>query len=219
MQGVLRRAARSAAVAIGSAAFLSALGCGYFGDATPFDPDELSRSPGWVAVPDVPLTLQKDTADCGLAAVSMVLAHWEIPVADGELEQSGLLVPGKGSTAKDLRDFARAKGLSAFLIHGCWDDLKNEIRKGHPVIVGLVKPSSSGLITHYEVVVALHPEREIVVTHDPAAGWQQNSFGGFRREWDPAGYLTLVVFRRKDPRPDGPDAPGSWPPTSREEAR
>jgi len=189
------RAFRSLVLAAGGAALLSVLGCAYTGEAKDFDPAELSSSPGWISVPEVPLTLQKSTEDCGTAALAMVLEFWRIPVSPEEWETSGVLLSGKGSRARDLRDLARQKGLQAFLIHGRWEDLRNEVDRGHPVIVGLVKPARSGAVTHYEVVVAVHPERELVVTHDPANGWRQNSLSGFRKEWDPAGYLTLVFFR------------------------
>ena len=189
------RAVRFFALVAVGAALLSALGCAYTGEAKDFDPSELTASPGWISVPEVPLALQKSTEDCGTAALSMILDYWHIPMTPEEWESSDLLLAGKGSRARDLRDLARQKGLQAFLIHGRWEDLRNEVDRGHPVIVGLVKPANSGAVTHYEVVVAVHPERQIVVTHDPANGWRQNSVSGFRKEWDPAGYLTLVFFR------------------------
>jgi ABC-type bacteriocin/lantibiotic exporter with double-glycine peptidase domain len=189
------QAFRPLVLAAGGAALLAVLGCAYTGEAKDFNPEELTTSPGWISVPEVPLALQKSTEDCGTAALAMVLEFWRIPVTPEEWESSDLLIAGKGSRAGDLRDLARQKGLQAFLIHGRWEDLQNEVGRGHPVIVGLVKPASSGAVTHYEVVVAVHPEREIVVTHDPANGLRQNSLSGFRKEWDPAGYLTLVFFR------------------------
>jgi ABC-type bacteriocin/lantibiotic exporter with double-glycine peptidase domain len=189
------RAVRFFALAAVGAALLSALGCAYTGEAKDFDPGELTTSPGWISVPEVPLEIQKSTEDCGTTALSMVLEYWRVAVSLEEWESSGLLLAGKGSRARDLRDLARQKGLQAFLIHGRWEDLRNEVDRGHPVIVGLVKPASSGAVTHYEVVVAVHPEREIVVTHDPANGRRQYPLSGFRKEWDPAGYLTLVFFR------------------------
>jgi ABC-type bacteriocin/lantibiotic exporter with double-glycine peptidase domain len=189
------------------AAALALGGCGTLGEATPFDPEEFRSEPGWLVVSDVPVSLQRRSTDCGTAALSMVLAYWQVPLDDTDLSASGLLVPGKGARAKDLRDFARRKGLESFLIHGEWEDLLKEISRGHPVIVGLVKPADSGAVTHYEVVVAVHPDRGIVVTHDPAAGWQQNSRSGFRKEWDPAGYLTLVFYRA-----DGDSSPSDTSP-------
>jgi len=191
---------------LGAGLFLALAGCSYLGEATSFDPDELHRSPGWIAVPEVPVVRQREAADCGTAALQMVLSYWKIPISESDLDRFCPALPGKGTRAGDLRDFARKEGLESYLIHGEWDDLRRELAKGHPVIVGLVKRHASGALTHYEVVVAVHPERGLVVTHDPAAGWQQNSLSGFRKEWDPAGYLTLVCFRGEHPPPH-PGAP------------
>ena len=183
---------------------LAAAGCGSAGEATIFDPDALDVEPGWISVPDVPVVLQKESADCGMTSLAMVFAHWGVPVAAGEFAVDAPLVPGKGTTASDLRDFARRKGLECTLIHGRVEDLRRELSEGHPVIVGLVKLAPSGAVTHYEVVVALHPRRRIIVTHDPANGWRQNSLDEFRKEWDPAGSLT-IVFVPRGPRPPDPE--------------
>jgi ABC-type bacteriocin/lantibiotic exporter with double-glycine peptidase domain len=189
---------------LGAALLLSAAGCNYLGDATAFDPRELDQTPGWVAVREVPVVLQKDRTDCGAAALSMVLAYWQIPLTPEEVKGTCLVIEDLGIKAKDLRDLARERGLQAYLIHGRWEDLEVELRREHPVIVGLVKPYVSGALTHYEVVVAVHPERRIVVTHDPGHGWRQNSLEGLRKEWEPAGFLTLVFFRKET----GPEAQG-----------
>ena len=197
MQGKLRRATGllgPMALALFAAA---ASGCAGAGGSTEFDPEVLETQPGWIAVPDVPVALQKESVDCGRAALAMVLAHWDVSLDAAELVSAAPLVPGKGASAKDLRDFARKKGLEAYLIHGQVEDLRHELSDGHPVIVGLVKFAPSGVATHYEVVVALNPDQGIIVTHDPANGWRQNTIEGFRREWDPAGYLALVFVRRE----------------------
>jgi ABC-type bacteriocin/lantibiotic exporter with double-glycine peptidase domain len=186
-------------------ALLAAAGCAGAGTSTEFDPDVLETQPGWIAVEDVPVTLQKESVDCGRASLAMVLAHWNVTLDAAELASSAPLIAGKGTSAKDLRDFARKKGLEAYLIHARVEDLRRELSNGHPVIVGLVKFAPSGVVTHYEVVVALNPDQGIVVTHDPANGWRQNTLEGFRKEWDPAGYLALV-FVRRDPPPASPES-------------
>jgi len=204
VQGILRE--RADRLGLAAAALFAALAAGCAaGGSTDFDPGVLETQPGWIAVGDVPVTLQKESVDCGRAALAMVLAHWDVPLDAAELASSAPLIPGKGFSAKDLRDFARKKGLEAYLIHARVEDLQRELCEGHPVIVGLVKFASSGVVTHYEVVVALNPGQGIVVTHDPANGWRQNTLDGFRKEWDPAGYLALV-FVRREPRPADPES-------------
>jgi ABC-type bacteriocin/lantibiotic exporter with double-glycine peptidase domain len=181
------------------AALLAIAGCAGAAGSAEFDPGVLETQPGWIVVEDVPVTLQKESVDCGRASLAMVLAHWDVSLDAAELASPAPLLPGKGASATELRDFAKKKGLEAYLLHARIQDLRRELSDGHPVIVGLVKFAGSGVVTHYEVVVAFHPEQGIVVTHDPAGGWRQNTLDGFRKEWAAAGSLALV-FVRPEPR-------------------
>jgi ABC-type bacteriocin/lantibiotic exporter with double-glycine peptidase domain len=210
--GVLRAFCRFGLPACG-ALFLLLAGCSYLGEAKDFDPAELKSEPGWIAAPGVAVELQKQADDCGTAALSMIFDYWRIP--RDEENPNAHLIPGKGISARDLRDLARKNGLESYLIHGQWSDLRNELSRGHPVIVGLLKLGRSGLVTHYEVVVAIHPDREVVVTHDPASGWRQNSRSGFQKEWDPAGYLTLVFY---PPEPSAASSGETAPKTVRKQS-
>lgn len=197
--GGLRIGRIAIAIAI---AFLSAAGCSYFGEATAFDPQELDQTPGWLAVRTVPVILQQEKTDCGAASLSMVLAHWNVGTTLEDVVHRCPMIPGKGIRAKDLRDYAKSCGLESYLIHGCWEDLGREIGRGHPVIVGLVKPDGNSIMTHYEVVVAIHLESQSVVALDPARGWCRTSMGDFCKEWEPAGFLTLVFFPGDPPQPE-----------------
>jgi len=199
----LRVSARTdgSAGAILTIVLLGAAGCSTAGEARDFDPQDLDRTPGWIAVRTVPVILQKEKTDCGAASLAMVLSHWKIDAPLDEVVRHCPLIAEQGIRAKDLRDYARSCGLQSYLIHGCWEDLGKEVGQDHPLIVGLVKPDGSGIITHYEVVVAVQPETNSVVTLDPARGWSLTSRSGFCKEWEPAGFLTLVFFRGDPPSP------------------
>ncbi|HKS16388.1 MAG TPA: cysteine peptidase family C39 domain-containing protein [Planctomycetota bacterium] len=176
-------------------------GCGYLGTAKTFDASDLRHEEGWVAVRGVTEIRQASTTDCGAAALAMVFSWWG--VREDLSDVLAACPPGpEGIKAAALRAHAKAKGLSAYAFEGKTEDLERELKRGRPLIVGMVKPYAlTGGATHYEVVVAWHPEKKVVVTLDPAAGWRQNGLDGFLREWDPAGRLVLLVFRDPD---DGP---------------
>ncbi|MBV8880727.1 MAG: C39 family peptidase [Planctomycetaceae bacterium] len=173
---------------------IAAQGCAYRGTARDFDPAELKTETGWVSVPHVSPQRQDAREDCGIAALGMVLRHYDREVPPAQIEKACPIEPGAGSRAGDMRDFAKRHGLDAYLIHGELSDFSKELSRGHPVIVGLVKQYSSGPLTHYEVVVALHPDRKEIVTLDPANGWRSNTLEGFQQEWDAAARLALVIF-------------------------
>jgi ABC-type bacteriocin/lantibiotic exporter with double-glycine peptidase domain len=170
-------------------------GCSYLGTAKDADPVDFERENGWIAVRDVPVLLQESEEDCGAATLAMALAHLRVPASRDTVVRNCPPEPGQGIRAGALRDYARSLGLQAFLFHGTFSDFQKELSQGRPVVVGLVKPHVAGGLTHFELVVGLHPEKELVVTLDPARGWRRNGYAGFLAEWEPAGRLTLVLMK------------------------
>jgi ABC-type bacteriocin/lantibiotic exporter with double-glycine peptidase domain len=168
----------------------AAAGCStYTGSAKTLQPRELRKETGWLAVEGVPLLRQADEHDCGPTALSMVLAYWQ-PKQPRALDA---LPKDRKVTVKELRDFARSRGFTAFVVAGKPDDLVYELDHGRPAIVGVAKSTVQGTVTHYEVVVGMHRDSRRVATLDPAAGWRQNSFAGFLSEWEATGRVLLVL--------------------------
>jgi ABC-type bacteriocin/lantibiotic exporter with double-glycine peptidase domain len=173
----------------------SFLGCAvYPGTARPAALEDLRREEGWILLDSVPFVPQASQKGCGAACLAMVLGHWDngCPVETLEAECA---VPGQdGIRASALRDAARRRGLSAFLIQGSVADLEHELSRGRPVVVGVLKPRPGGVTSHFEVVVGLHPGRKRIATLDPAIGLTSDSLAGFEDEWRPTKGVTLVVF-------------------------
>ncbi|HEY4394736.1 MAG TPA: cysteine peptidase family C39 domain-containing protein, partial [Polyangia bacterium] len=166
----------------------------------------------WIVVQDVPFVAQQADQDCGPAALAMVLGRFGVPVTLADVTAAAPPRDG-GVRAGDLRDFARAQGLQAFVVAGTFDDLSGELSGGRPVLVGLAKPMTGGrALAHYEVVVAINRRARQVLTLDPARGLRENSLEGFAREWAPTGRVTLIAFRPQRHPPDaGPGATGARP--------
>ncbi|HTM22529.1 MAG TPA: cysteine peptidase family C39 domain-containing protein [Kofleriaceae bacterium] len=160
-------------------ALLLASCAAYRGPGHHFDPARLDREDGWLTAGDVPLIRQQGDSDCGAAALAMVLGYWQRPLGGAELAEARKLGPRGGAPAGHLRD------------------LRYELRRGRPVMVGMLKRHGDRLLAHYEVVVAIHPTRGVVVTLDPARGWQEYDVAGFLQEWKPTQQLALVVTGRR----------------------
>lgn len=164
----------------------------------------IQEQPGWVRLDDVKLVRQKGIKDCGSAALSTVLGYLQ-PDGPAALDRAAIdaalrEAPGEGLSAGELRDYARARGFDSFVIQGAFEDLTHEIQAGRPVIVGVHKPLSSGeALAHYEVFVGYHPERDEVLTLDPAKGMRQFPVKGFMEEWKSAGLVTIVVMPKEKP--------------------
>lgn len=160
----------------------------YTGKSETLRADAFRTEPGWRSVEGVPELRQKTEVDCGPVALEMVARYW----------QRGSDAPdtpfAERVSAGDLRDAARAAGYRAFLVEGTLNDIEHELAERRPVIVGMAKPTSKGALGHYEVVVGLNKERQLIATHDPALGPRRYAFEDFVREWIGAGRPLLVVI-------------------------
>jgi predicted double-glycine peptidase len=167
-------------------------GC-YHGSARDTSPVALRRQPGWVMVDGLAAIRQTSDNDCGAAALAMVLRRWGVSSSPADILRAHPATPGQGIAAGDLRDFARARGLDAFLIQGEMGDLTTEVGLQHPVLVGLAQRRGDRVSSHYEVVAGFNTGARRLFLLDPARGPREDSYDGFRAEWEPTGRVTLVV--------------------------
>ncbi len=154
----------------------------------------LTNEPGWIVAAPTPEVRQREAKDCGAASLAMIAGRWHVGLT---ADAVGAALPApteRGTRLGDLRDVARAHGLTAFAITGDRDTLVRELRAGRPAIVGLVIPAGrSRQLTHFEVIVAVHPADEQFATIDPATGWRVRSWTDLDAEWAPGGRPMLVV--------------------------
>lgn len=183
-------------------------GCAaYTGSARDVTPSVWRYERGWVAVEHVPLLKQRGELDCGPTALAMVVGYWKPQAAAPAAPQNA--GPDQRWSAGELRDQARSLGLAAEVVSGDLRDIRFELEHGRPVIVGVAKPTAEGAVSHYEVVVGVHPQSKRIATLDPAVGWRQNSYEGFLREWIPAGRVLLVLAGQAPATPSAPAAPAA----------
>ena len=176
-------------------AALALQGCAtYAGRGVATELATAQAEPGWLLVSGVPRVHQEHDWDCGLAAVNSVIDFWDV-AWDGRATRRvlGDVEGPRTINAGQLRDIARAHGLAAFVISGRMDDLVEQLREGRPMIVGLLKPTLGGGKAHYEIVLGVHPVRRLVLTFDPSLGYRQNDIEAFEQEWQPTGWVLLVV--------------------------
>jgi ABC-type bacteriocin/lantibiotic exporter with double-glycine peptidase domain len=164
----------------------------YRGGARAVQPTYLGDD--WVQANETPIVRQRQQSDCGLAALAMMAGAWGRTWSVEDL--SYRLPPGKhGIKLRMLRDLARQRGLEAFAIRATLADLRTELSKGRPVLLGLILPHDNDRQrSHYEVAIALNTVDGTVITIDPATGaWMRRTPQVLDIEWKPAGYVALVV--------------------------
>jgi ABC-type bacteriocin/lantibiotic exporter with double-glycine peptidase domain len=185
------------AVFVSAVAAVVVAGC-YQGSARSVSLTDVARQPGWLLVDGMSVVRQTGPHDCGPAALAMVLARWGLADQASEIRREVAAFRGgdvaHGVSAGALRDFARQKGLQAFLIGGVQADLEREVRDERPVLVGLVQRYYGNRAhAHYEVVIGINPQRRKVLLVDPGTGPREDDLDGFEREWEGAGRLALVI--------------------------
>lgn len=183
---------------------LSQFSCvSYAGTARTADLGTIEQESGWLRVSGVAPVRQRHQSDCGPAALSAVLQFWGLPDSRRQVEaevSGGQATPG--ATAGDLRDYARDRGLSAYVFEGSLEDIRHELRAGRPVIVGVHQQfTSERVLAHYVVVIGYHPRKQQVLVMDPAFGFRQDSVAGFLKEWRGSHELVLVVLPRTPSAP------------------
>jgi predicted double-glycine peptidase len=162
---------------------------------------------GWLLVPEVPLVTQRERADCGAAALAMVLRYWQPATSNERVREAlGVLDDEKGLAAGRLREIARQMGMQAFLIQGTVEDLVTEITRQRPVLVGTLRVQRGRGYRHYEVVVGVNPRERKILAADPAEGWREHNLDEFEARWRQSRHLALVVFA-----PEGrPGSMAAW---------
>lgn len=174
----------------------------YTGGARTVNPTQLDG--GWLRAAPTPVVRQTQTADCGLAALAMMAGAWGRSWTLSELKAEAPPTK-KGVKLGKLRDVARSRGLDAYAIKGTYADLEHELRNGRPVMLGLLLPfERDRALSHYEVVVALHPRDGRIITLDPSTGKHlQRDRATLEKEWKPSSYATLVVVGEREAAASG----------------
>ena len=150
---------------------------------------------------DVPYEKQPEEG-CGSAAISMVLQYWnargsaiEPGQRSAELIQKKLYSPkAHGIFASDLEKYFRDLNFRTFAFEGKWEDLREHLAKGRPLIVGL-QPSGRKSPLHFVVVTGMDWEKPAVLVNDPARGkLLRIERADFEKTWQPVrNWMLLAV--------------------------
>lgn len=147
---------------------------------------------------DVPFVAQEKNG-CGAAAISMVMNYWAR--AQGRADQADPAViqrdlyseQAKGILASDLQRYVQSHGFRTFIFRGDWDDVRQHLSKGRPLIVALGDGGRTSPL-HYVVLTGIDSGQRLLFINDPArrkalaAGWQE-----FERDWAVTGNWTLLA--------------------------
>ncbi|HET9284969.1 MAG TPA: C39 family peptidase [Candidatus Angelobacter sp.] len=173
--------------------------CGFVLAATLFAINIFAATPGvWLDVPFI----KQEKDGCGPASIAMVMQYWlkqkARPVdasADVSIIQHTLVSEKEhGTRASAMEQYFQQHGFQTFVFAGKWDDLKQHLDKGRPLIVAL-KPSALETSLHYVVVVGVDPEQGIVYLNDAAERkLLKQERSTFEKQWSAVKRWTLLAL-------------------------
>ncbi|HKW87747.1 MAG TPA: C39 family peptidase [Candidatus Acidoferrales bacterium] len=177
----MRRGAAKACLAIVVAAWLAAA----------------ANAPGvWL---DVPFVAQKKNG-CGAAALAMVMQFWErqrgaahARAADEAAIEAALDPHAKGIANEAMASYLKGNGFQVFEFRAGWDDLRENLAKGRPLIVAL-GPEGPKEPLHYVVAAGMDWVHDFVFVNDPAQRKMMRvTRKEFEDEWKATGNWTLLA--------------------------
>ena len=158
-----------------------------------------SHAPGVML--DVPFIAQPRNG-CGAASIAMVMQYWQRGarhtaqpgVAEVAAIQRKLYSKkAKGIFASSIERYFQEAGYRTFAIHGRWDDLRENLEKGRPLIVGLA-PEGPHDPLHYVVVAGMDWENNWVFVNDPARRkLLKMERRAFEKQWTATQDWTLLA--------------------------
>jgi ABC-type bacteriocin/lantibiotic exporter with double-glycine peptidase domain len=168
--------------------------CGFVFAATVY-----ATTPGvWLDVPFI----RQEKDGCGAASIAMVMQYWlkqqdkpmEASADAVEIQRALYSSKDHGIRASDLETYFQQHGFQTFAFAGKWDDLKQHIAKGRPLIVAL-KPSALETQLHYVVVVGVDPTENVVYINDAAERkLLKQDRASFEKQWKAVKQWTLLAL-------------------------
>jgi uncharacterized protein YvpB len=158
-----------------------------------------AATPGvWLDVPFI----RQEKDGCGAASIAMVMQYW-FKQKDKPLDASADAVAiqrelysskDHGIRASELEAYFQQHSFQTFAFAGNWNDLKQQIGKGRPLIVAL-KPSSLESSLHYVVVVGVDPAEDVVYLNDAAQRkLLKQDRASFEKQWSAVKHWTLLAL-------------------------
>lgn len=139
---------------------------------------------------NVPFFPQEDY-QCGPASLASVLNYWGVSATPEEAAKVIYSQSAKGTLNIDMGIYAQSRGLEASSYQGAWDDIRNKIASGFPLIVLVDYGFSVFQANHFMVVIGYNEDS--VVAH---SGRHQKKFiprEDFLKSWEKTKFWTLFI--------------------------
>jgi ABC-type bacteriocin/lantibiotic exporter with double-glycine peptidase domain len=108
------------------------------------------------------------------------------------IQQQLYSVKARGIAASDMQRYLDAHGFRTVVFRGAWDDLREQLAKGRPLIVAIQTAADA---LHYTVVAGLG-DRTIEVNDPADRKLRKIGRAEFEKKWRATGNWTLLAVPR-----------------------
>lgn len=151
---------------------------------------------------DVPFVSQPKNG-CGAASISMVMQYWQRGARrdPAHADRANVVAiqhvlyskRAKGIFASAMEQYLNRAGYRTFAIRGRWSDLRENLEKGRPLIVGLA-PEGPHDPLHYVVVAGMDWQNNWIFVNDPAQRkLLKMGRADFEKQWAVTNDWTLLA--------------------------
>ncbi len=156
-------------------------------------------------VPDAPLKADlhmiekvpffpQEEYQCGPASLASVLNYWGVSSSPDEIAKTIYSRSARGTLNIDMVMYAQARGLEASQYRGAWEDLRQKIDAGFPLVV-LVDYGFWVLQSNHFMVVLGYREDDVIV-HSGRDEKKIIRKEDFLKSWEKTNYWTLLITRK-----------------------
>ncbi|HEY6273347.1 MAG TPA: C39 family peptidase [Terriglobales bacterium] len=149
---------------------------------------------------DVPFIKQEKNG-CGAASIAMVMQYWQKQTGGAQesgsdpadIQRALYSSQAHGVYASNMERYFQEHGFQTHTFRGEWDDLRQNLAKGRPLIVAL-KPLPAENVLHYVVVAGVDWDQNVVIVNDAAQRkLLKVDRAPFVKQWSAVGNWTLLV--------------------------
>ena len=142
-------------------------------------------------IANVPFIAQKDDY-CGPASLAMIFNFWGIDITQDEIAQEIYFPEMKGTLSIEMVLYAIQKEFETEVYQGNFQDLKNRITAGFPLIVSH-RANKGQERVHYLIVWGFDDNREVFYVHSGIKRNMAMDYQTFLKYWSWADNLTFFI--------------------------
>ena len=133
---------------------------------------------------------QMDAYQCGPASLATVLNYWYAGVSPCDIAAEIYSKSAKGTLNIDLVLYAKKKGFKVKQYRGNFEEIKNNISAGYPIIVLIDYGFWVYQKNHFMVVVGYNDQG---ILTSAERGTNFVSWKDFKKWWEKTGFWTLLI--------------------------